>query len=87
MMQRKVEHGVFQDIFGMDLQNFGETLEEDECAMPYYSVRAYRRVNGQQYFVGEMKSYEEPTQDAIALTIKNFKADYAEVHTVFEMLN
>lgn len=87
MMQRKVEHGVFQDIFGMDLQNYSETLEENECAMPYYSVRAYRRVNGQQYFVGEMKSYEEPTPDVIALTIKNFKADYAEVHEIFEMLN
>lgn len=84
-MSRVVEHGVFQDILGKDLECFKEELEDHEHVMPYYSVRAYKRANGNMYFVGEMKSYVEPSHDAITLTIKNFHADYAEVHEIYEM--
>jgi len=85
-MRRIVDHGVFQDVFGKDLDPIQETLEDDENTMPYYSVMAFKRVNGCIVFVGDMKSYEEPTRDAIMLTIKNFKADYAEVHVIYEAL-
>lgn len=75
--------GVLKDINGRDIPAEYLKAGNDDC-FSYFRVNAYKHVNGQKFLVGYADSHAEPNGFVISTVIKTFKADYAEVVTVYE---